>query len=212
MLGLLGRLFGGAPAEADGAAEGRRWVVLDVETSGLDQSSDSLLAIGAVAVHGERIVVEDSFEMVVQQHTASDRQNILVHGIGAHAQRSGVDPRQACTLFLDYVRSAPLVAFHASFDRAFLARAVKAYVGLPMGNAWLDLADLAPVLHPEVKGKALDEWLAHFRISVDHRHHASSDAFATAMLFVRLISAVPPHQRGVRRLQKVAAQAKWLPQ
>jgi DNA polymerase-3 subunit epsilon len=212
-MGFLDRLFGNrATPRATGSDEGLRWVVLDVETSGLDTGSDRLLAIGAVAVHGERIVVEDSFELVVQQARASERQNILVHGIGAHAQVNGIEPRQACTRFLDYARSAPLVAFHASFDRGFLARAMKAYLGLPMKNDWLDLADLAPALHPDVKGKALDDWLAHFGITVDQRHHAASDAFATAALFIRLLSGVPPEQRGLRRLQKLAAQARWLGQ
>ncbi|KAB2860840.1 MAG: VWA domain-containing protein [Bauldia sp.] len=38
-------------------------------------------------------------------------------------------PQLACEVFLDYVGRSPLLAFHASFDRAFLMRAAKAFVG-----------------------------------------------------------------------------------
>jgi DNA polymerase-3 subunit epsilon len=182
----------------------QRWVVLDVETSGLDQRNDRLLSIGAVAVRGRRVSIEDSFERVVRSPTVSDRSNILIHGIGVQAQRDGVDPRQACGEFLDYAGSAPLVGFHASFDRAFLERAVQTHLGRMLGADWLDLAALAPALNPGLRAKALDEWLDHFGIVVTQRHHASADAFATAMLFVRLLAQVPAGERDLRGLQRLA--------
>lgn len=203
----LDRLLGRA---APAAHPAQRWVVLDVETSGLDQASDRLMSIGAVAVHDRRIVVADSLELTIRQPSASARHNILVHGIGAEAQLSGLDPKQACEVFLDYVGRSPLVAFHASFDRAFLLRAAKAFVGVPMANAWIDLADLAPALHPGTGARALDDWLARFQIPVDQRHNAAGDAFATAMLFLRLLESVPLADRRPRQLQRLAAHARWV--
>jgi len=200
----------GEPAESRAARlQAKRWIVLDVETSGLDQRSDALLAIGAVAVTDHRVVVDDSFEIVVQQARASSHGNILVHGIGQQAQLDGVEPRQACSAFLDYYRNSPLVGFHSSFDRAFLARALKIYLGLPVPSDWLDLAGLAPALNPGVKAKALDEWLDHFGLSIDQRHNASADAFVTAMLFLRLLKQVPPQHRSFRHLQKLSLAQRW---
>ena len=75
-----------------------RWIVLDVETSGLDPYRDRLLAIAALAIqvdpisHKITIDLSDSFEAVLRQEEVSDKDNILLHGIGAHAQRSGQDP------------------------------------------------------------------------------------------------------------------------
>jgi len=181
-----------------------RWVVVDVETSGLDQQADALLAIGAVAVRERRVVVADSFETVMRQQSASTRSNILIHGIGERAQREGVEPREAIGAFLDYAGPAPLVGFHASFDRAFLARSVRFHLGLTLNADWLDLAALAPALNPTVRAKALDEWLDHFGLSVTQRHDASADAFATAALFLRLLAQQPPGERDFRSLQRLA--------
>ncbi|MCL4746940.1 MAG: 3'-5' exonuclease [Burkholderiaceae bacterium] len=197
------------PRDGSGSA-GERFVVVDVETTGMDRANDKLLAIGAVALRRERICVGDSFETIIRPERTSERENILVHGIGEQAQREGRAPREACAAFFDWAGNAPLVAFHASFDRGFLARAMSVYLNLPLTNAWLDLAQLAPSIYPDVKARALDDWLDHFGIVVEQRHNASSDAFATAMLFLRLRDALAQGKRDIRRLQRRAAQARWL--
>jgi DNA polymerase-3 subunit epsilon len=187
-----------------------RWVVVDVETAGLDPTRDALLAIGGVAVRDGRIDVDDSLELVVRPERPSARDNILVHGIGEGAQRDGTDPADACRAFLDWAGEAPRVAFHAAFDRTVLDRAVRAHTG-PMPKAmWLDLAALAPVLNPGVRATALDDWLAHFAIPVEQRHHACADAFATAMLFLRLLAQVPAAAREPAALRRLAGAGRWV--
>lgn len=204
----LARLGFGRPA----AAAAQRWAVVDVETSGMDTARDGLISIGAVAMHADgRVVPADSLEIVVRQATASGHDNILVHGIGVHAQLNGADPAHALTAFLDYVGTAPILAFHAPFDRGFLARAIKVYIGQPFDNPWLDLAELAPALEPATGCRALDDWLRRYAIPVSTRHSAAADALATALLTARLLPAA--RRQGAadfRALQKLCAQAKWL--
>ncbi len=115
----------------------------------MDVANDALISIGAVAIVDGRVVPGDSLEIIVRQATASSRENILVHGVGAHAQLNGTDPPHAVRAFMDYVGRAPMLAFHAPFDRAFLARVTKHYVNQPFDNPWLDLAELAPALRAQ---------------------------------------------------------------
>lgn len=203
------RWLGAGAAAAAGPAT--RWVVLDVESSGLDPARDALISVGAVALHGDRVVPGDSMELVVRQQEASSRENILVHGVGRAEQLGGVEPAAAVRAFLDYVGRAPLLAFHAPFDRGFLARAVKAYVNTPFDNPWLDLAELAPALEPRLRARSLDEWLAHYDIPVSARHSAAADAFATALLAARLVPlARAQGAHGFTQLQALARAGKWL--
>lgn len=194
------------------SAAGDRWVVVDVETSGLDAGADRLISIGAVAMRADgRIVPPDSFEVVVRQEAASARDNILVHGIGVRAQLDGVEPAGALTAFLDYAGLAPLVAWHAPFDRGFLARAVRMHLNVPFTNAWLDLAQLAPAVVPSVTAKSLDQWLAHFSIDPGSRHSAAADAFATAQLCARLLALAPGGRPAAfDSLQRLASSRRWL--
>ena len=81
-------------AQKAATADPERWLVLDVESSGLDASTDRLLALAAVAVwhDGQHVWIDlaDSFDAVLQQPADTgppDKSNILVHGIGVGVHR-----------------------------------------------------------------------------------------------------------------------------
>lgn len=207
----LQRLIGGAPANAG------RWVLVDVETSGLDMRRDRLLAIAAIALRldGEttpRIALGDSFEAVLRQEAApADKANILLHGIGVGEQRAGVAPAQALSAFEAWLGDAPLIAFHAAFDEAMIGRAVKSTLGHTFSNPWLDLEPVADALHPEVGGRALDDWLAHFGIDCAVRHQAAADTLATGELLLRLWPAARAQRcTTFAQLSQLAQQRRWL--
>jgi DNA polymerase-3 subunit epsilon len=189
----------------------RRWVVVDVETTGMDTSVDELVSIGAVALVDGRVVAADSIEVIIKRPTGSSRENIVVHGIGVQAQLGGTEPLDALRAFMDFTGLSPMVAFHASFDRAFLSRAIKFYINVPFDNPWLDLAELAPVLDNETRAKSLDEWLQRYAIPVIARHSAAADAFATALLAARLLSEA--RRQGASdfaSIQAMARYARWV--
>lgn len=196
----------------------RRWVVLDVESSGLDAGRDRLLAVAAVALGvgsgAPRILVGDSFEVVLQ-HTAAlpDKANILVHGIGVAEQARGAPAAQALAAFEQWVGRSPLVAFHSAFDEQLLRRAMQAALGRRLAGPWLDLAQLAPAVLPGVAGRSLDDWLDHCGIVCTQRHQAAADTLATAELLLRLWPAVQAQRAGLgfAALQRIAADARWLP-
>jgi DNA polymerase-3 subunit epsilon len=214
---FLSRLFGSrpplAPSQAQRLARWRalphpdlrapletsRCVVVDVETSGLNPARDRLIAIGAVAVDGGHISLTDTFEVILQQSTPSSHANILVHGIGGTAQAAGMEPVQALLDFLDFVGAAPLVAFHVLFDETAIRRAMQQYLGGDFNRPWLDLAYLAPALHPELapRLKSLDDWAAQFDIGNFARHGALADAYATAQLLLVLMNGYPHSSRAL---------------
>jgi DNA polymerase III subunit epsilon len=175
-----------------------RWVVADVETSGLNVTSDRLLAIGAVAVVNGVVDMADSFEVVVQQSTISSTDNILIHRISGETQRSGLAPVEALLRFMHFVGDSPLIGYHAKFDEIMIDRACKQWLGASLQRQWLDLAHLGPALIAAgqlsalailqgQRARALDWWLEYFQITITQRHHAAADALATAQLFVALL-------------------------
>ena len=197
-----------------------RWVVLDVESSGLDVRRDRLLAIAAIAVRvqGQRPSIElaDSFELVLQQpedSAAPDRQNILLHGIGVGAQRAGVERAAALRAFLDFVGNSPLIAFHAAFDRSLLERACRLEGLAVPGYRWLDLEPLAAVLRPEIKARSLDDWMQALGIVCPQRHQAAADTLASAELLLMLWPALRAELPApdFRAVVALAARRRWLP-
>jgi DNA polymerase-3 subunit epsilon len=176
------------PPRQDRALSESRYVVVDVESSGLNISRDRLIAIGAVAVANGRIQLDDSFEIVLQQARVSEKDNILIHGIGGTAQREGMPPADALLSFLEYLGKDPLIAFHVAFDESMIKRAMKTFLGLNFRHAWADLAYVAPSLNPQLarRHRTLDDWMGLFRISNYARHNALADALSTAELLLVL--------------------------
>lgn len=190
-----------------------RYVVVDVETTGLDLNRDRLIAIGACAVEGGRVTLAQSFEIVLKQDKVSSKDNILIHGIGGEAQREGISPTQALLRFLDFLGNSPLVAFHVTFDQTMIKRAVKEYLGFEFKHPWLDLAYVMPGLMPEYarRYRALDDWSGHFNIGNFARHSALADALATAQL---LLCALPMAQTkrsaNYQDLQNLEKAQRWV--
>ena len=202
-----------AAPDLTSAFDASRFVVVDVETTGLDLVRDRLIAIGACAVENGRVVLADSFEVVLRQDTVSDRDNILIHGIGGEAQREGLEPVDALLGFLDFLGKSPLVAFHVTFDETMIKKAVKQYLGFEFKHPWLDLAYVMPGLLPEYarRYRALDDWSGHFAINNFARHSALADALATAQL---LLCALPlaksKRSTSYRNLQDLEKAQRWV--
>lgn len=166
-----------------------RFVVVDVETSGLDTRRDRLLSIGACAVEALRVRTGENYQSILRCEETNQRENILIHGIGPQAQAAGQPPEESLMGFLEFIGKQPLVVFHAGLDQAMLDRDLRATLGMRLPNAWIDLALLAPVLVPEgqLPRAGLDEWLAYFGLRVHVRHRAMDDALATGELFLILL-------------------------
>lgn len=190
-----------------------RCVVIDVETTGLNLMQDRLISIGAVAVVNGKIALGDSFYIILQQQAASNKGNILLHGIGTSAQLEGEPPVDALLSFLDYLGKAPLIAFHVTFDETMIRRALQEYLGLSFKHPWVDLAYVMPGLNPPLASRyrALDDWIGHFGIRIDVRHNALADALATAQLFeIAHAQALRKNTRDMAGLRDLEKAQRWV--
>ncbi len=201
----------------DFAVREDRWVMLDVETSGLDPHRDRLLAIAAIALRVDwarkRLSVDlgDSFEVVLrQQEVTAAKDNILLHGIGVQRQREGVEPERALQAFVDYAGQSPLLAFHAAFDEAMINRHARRYLGQGLPHPWVDIEQLCAVTHEQVRARSLDEWMAHFGIACAVRHQAAADTLAECELLLRIWPRVAAQCGCWRDVQRLAQQQRWI--
>jgi DNA polymerase-3 subunit epsilon len=191
----------------------QRALVVDVEASGLDPFHDRLLSIGAIGVRAGLARHEEAFEVVLRQDRPSGNENILVHGIGGSAQLAGRESPDGLLEFLAFAGRAPLVAFHADFDRVLIERAAAAALGLKPDNLWLDLAVLAPALlaGPAGAARTLDDWLQAFGIVNHERHNALADALATAQLLLVVLAAASRQGLGTwAQLARLQEDQRWL--
>jgi len=190
-----------------------RYIVADVEASGLHMGKDRLISIGAVGLSESLIANDDAFEVILRQEEVSDTANILLHGIGGSAQRDGIDPIEALLSFLDYAGKSPLVAFHAVFDQTMIEKAMREYLGIKWQRQWIDLAWVLPVLYKDRQEvqTTLDYWLEQHGIENIVRHNAVSDSYATAKLLqVALARAAARGAETPKTLVDMERTRRWL--
>jgi len=183
------------------AIDNVRFVALDSETTGLNPLTDRIITIGAVAVQGGDIVLDDAFEALlrVERNTAA----VAVHGITRDETRGGIDEPEALRRFLDYLQDGVIVGHHIDHDISTLNAAYQRHWGFDLMNRSLDTMDLT--LHLERSGAfadrerirefTLDSLCGLFGVIPHDRHTAGGDAFITAQVFLRLLRLAPRHGR-----------------
>ena len=179
----------------DTAAAQVRFVVVDTETTGLDPRRDRIITIGAVAVHGGEILLDDAFEVMLK--LAYNHSSVAVHGITRDEALSGMEEPEALALFLEYLRDGIIVGHHIGHDVEVLNRACERCFDLTLRNRSLDTMDLTLHLRddgafsnrPMAEGFSLDGLCDMFGVVPHDRHTAGGDAFLTALIFLRLLRA-----------------------
>ncbi len=178
-----------------------RFVVLDTETTGLDPRRDRIITIGAVAVYGGQILLDDSFEAML--HIPYNLSSVTVHGITRDQASEGYTEAEALEAFLPSLRDGVIVGHHIGHDVAALDAACQRTFGIGLRNRFLDTMDLT--LHLERDGAfpghsfrsfTLDALCEFFSITPHDRHTAGGDALLTALVFLRLLRLAARHGRG----------------
>ena len=194
-------------------ANSYRYVVVDVETTGVDLRRDRMVSIAAVRVFEGRILLGQIFNEMVNPGREIPRASIKVHGIypGRVAQaRTG---EEVFSDFLDFLGDDILVAHCAAFDLNFFNKMMKRRYGFRLQNLVLDTEKLyreivfLPLQPPSraarfQSGYSLDAIADHFAIEIQDRHTAMGDALATAMIFQRMLARLNKGLDPVQRLVK----------
>ena len=191
-----------------------RWVVLDLETSGLDPKQDRIVEIGGVALHDGAVDLTDYFQRINAVGSGLSHENRALHGVTAAEQRDGAPLARALDDLLAWMRGAPLVGFHTRFDIGFLRPALSSHfdgrTAQQFGARHLDLAVIAPSVFPHIKARGLGEWTMALRLPVRRQHRALADALATAHLLQRVVAALPAGERHFDALKARESDRRWL--
>ena len=167
------------------------YVVVDLETTGLDLKRDAIASYGAVLIRDGRIVVAENTYGLVCPTCELTAESITVHTL-RHADVADAPPLSLAVSVLDtLLRGRVLVAHAAWIEKAFLDRAFADH-GAILGSPIIDTAALARAdgIAPRGSRREPDlEWLAgEIGLPAVNPHHALGDATTTAHVFLALAS------------------------
>ncbi len=201
------RHFAGTWPEAT-SIEDVRFIVLDLETAGLNPATDAIVTIGAVAVLGGDILIEDSYSALLK--VSENTTAVTVHGVTRDQSVHGLDEPAALEGFLDYLKDGVIVGHHIGHDITAVSAACARHWDLALLNRSIDTMDLTLHLErdgafagrPAIRHFTLDALCEMFGVVPHDRHTAAGDAFITAQVFLRLLRLASRFGRGT--LQKIS--------
>jgi DNA polymerase-3 subunit epsilon len=194
-------------AEPPGAAlllEDATYVVVDLETTGLQPGRSGICEIGAVRLRA--FEMEAEFQTLVDPGLPIAAGASALTGLRTEQLRGAPGPAEAVQSFLAFAGDAVLVAHNARFDLAFLDRETERLTGSRIGSAVVDTVLLArTLLAGRVSGFGLAQLACFLGTTERPCHRALPDARATAELLLALIGLA--QERGARTVEDLTALA-----
>ena len=165
-----------------------RFVVVDLETTGLDVNRDYIIEIGAVKIEdGKCSDTFSSFASCMQMQKLPEKITALT-GITDNDLLNAPPIENVLAQLKDFAEGYILVAHNLSFDFAFL-RNWGFWCGVDFDSFAGDAIDTIEyaksILDGKVKNYKLSSLAEYFDMRFTH-HRALTDAVATAEIFIRL--------------------------
>lgn len=167
------------------------YVVVDLETTGLQPGRDRILEIGAVKVeHGQ---VVDTFCMFADPQMEIPLRIQELTGITPDMVCGEKTPDQAVLEFLDFCGEMDLMGHNLMFDYSFLKHQAVNQKRVFEKNG-IDTLKIARSVLPDLESRSLTSLCEYFQIDRKHAHRAFHDALATHELYVKLQKAAGEEQ------------------
>lgn len=158
-----------------------QFVVVDIETTGLNPDKNSIIEIGAIKVD-VRLSDHPTFSTLINPGKKISNKIISITGITNEMLSEASDISKEMPDFLSFIEELPLVLHNAPFDMAFLEIAAGKN-GRKIRNLIIDTLPLSRKVFPNLPNHKLTTLIQHLGIKVERSHRALDDCFATLWIY-----------------------------
>jgi predicted DnaQ family exonuclease/DinG family helicase len=163
------------------------FVVIDLETTGLDPATCDITELGAARfVEGK---IEETFSQLVKPSTSIPAEITRLTGISDKMVEKAPSIDEVIEGYEDFIKDSQWIAGHnIGFDFSFLKKHLDRKTFRKIENSSLDTAVLARILFPRMSRYSLGHLAEMFAISRKNAHRALNDCVITGNVYLRLIS------------------------
>lgn len=164
-----------------------KYVVISMETSGLDTDKDVIMSIAATSIVENRIILKDSFEIYIKHTTpldiSLDNEFITVSKV------EKVSEEVAIETLIEYLGNSIFIGHRIDFDIEMLNQMLSR---LKLGKLKNEAYDIEAMFNKlsdtNDKKYAMEEMSKFLNISISERNSVADDAYSIAILFLKLKS------------------------
>lgn len=161
------------------------FIVLDIETTGLNAESDEVISIGAVKQEGNNY--DEFYKLVKTDHEIPDKITQLTGITESEIQLCGIELKIVMKLLRDFVSDYPIIGYNIKFDMEFLKQANLKCGEDGFNNKSYDLLPIVKRVNRFLDNYRLDTVFNEYGIINCVPHNALSDARATLELVNKLM-------------------------
>lgn len=154
----------------------KNYTVVDLETTGLNPSTDLIIEFAAVKVRNGKVV--DTFQSLCDPGFPIPPQIEMITGITSEMVRFSPNPRSVLPDFLDFVSNDFVIGHNVLFDVRFIATSNGDFK-----NPYIDTMKIFRKLHPNLLHHRLSDMVDFYEKRNESAHRALSDCFATQACF-----------------------------
>lgn len=156
------------------------YIVVDLETTGLDAEVCDIIEIGAAKITGNEIT--ETFQTFVHIDYELPFEISNLTGITDEDLSFAPDIENAIKSFENFAgECSTFIAHNADFEKGFLDKKLNRKAG------WLDTIEIAHIVKPFAKYVRLSAMLPMYGLTNEHAHRAIDDAVATGKLFLAML-------------------------
>jgi CRISPR-associated protein Cas2 len=172
-------------AKRQGSRYPDTYVVIDLETSGLNPEEHEIIELGAILV--EENEISERFSILLRPQTAITPMIEELTGISnSMLQKEGLEPPEALQKFIEFLKDLPVLSHNVDFDLGFLRKACT-NCNLPLlNNRSIDTLALSRRKVKQVVNYKLSTLAAYFSIVTMQTHRSLADCEITYHLFEKL--------------------------
>ncbi len=174
------------------------FVAFDLETTGLNNRTDTIIEIGAVILReGQEL---GRFQTFVAPGRKLEKKIVDLTGITDEMLVGAPSIEEVLPKFLEFVGDRPLIAHNADFDVGFV-RAAAERLNLPFRPTYIDTLILSQNLLSHLNKFKLDKVAEELKLPAFNHHRAGDDAMICGLIFHNLVPKL--EELGVHDLQAI---------
>lgn len=159
------------------------YVVVDIETTGLNPACNEIIEISALkVVYGEKSV----YSSLIKPKNSIDDFIEELTGISNEMVADAPDITDELPKFLEFVKDSVIVGHNVNFDINFIYTACENNNLRHFSNDFVDTMRIARRLLPQLKHHRLKDIIEHYKMSYEGAHRALRDCELTDAIYHKL--------------------------
>ena len=186
--------------------ESLSYVILDIETTGLEPTLEEITEVGAIKTKGPEL--QNMFSSLIKPNKSISPEITRITGIDDEMVKDAPTAQKVLSKFHEFIGESILVAHNASFDMGFIKHHLKQLNNLEINNSIVCTVKIARYLLPNLHNHKLHTVGSHFGFEIKNRHRAMGDAELTYQIWTKFIDLLK--EKGINNKHDLDALAARL--